>query len=63
MGFGHDAVRRLPLWGISQVPQEQIDFEFPTKAVLERWLSQGVPDLEQINLWFRDPNTVCLRAI
>ena len=56
-------LRKLPLWGISDVPDEQINFEWPTKADFERFNIKKVPELQAITFWFKDNNTVCLRGV
>ena len=56
-------LRKLPLWGISDVPESEINFEWPKLEDLERLNLKKIPELEKIVFWFKDSNTVCLRGM
>ena len=56
-------LRRLPLWGVVDVADDEINFEWPKRQDLERHNLKKIPELTQITFWFKDSNTVCLRGV
>jgi len=55
-------LRKLPMWGVA-VNDQDCNFEWPKECDLARYRTKKVPELEAITFWFKDNNTVCLRAI
>ena len=58
-----NSLRRLPLWGVTDVQEHEINFEWPKAENLQRYKNKSVPELSAISFWFKDNNTVCLRAV
>ena len=56
-------LRKLPLWGVSDVRDEDINFEWPSMQAIESTGLKRVPELIQITFFFKDSNTVCLRGV
>ena len=56
-------LRKLPLWGITEVRDSDINFEWPKLQDLERSGLKKMPPLTSITFWFKDVNTVCLRGM
>ena len=56
-------LRKLPLWGVSDVGENEINFEWPRKVDLQRFNFKRVPELRSITFWFKDSNTVCMRGV
>lgn len=52
-------LRRLPIWGIG----DTVTFEWPTEAELAKYKVKKMPPLKEISFWFKDANTVCMRAV
>ena len=55
--------RKLPLWGVTDVSDEDINFEWPKRSDLDRLNIKKIPELQNISFWFKDSNTVCLRGV
>lgn len=53
-------LRKLPLWGVDN---GVITFEWPSEAELAKYRVKPLPVLKQMTFWFKDSNTVCLRAV
>ena len=60
---GRPVLRKLPLWGIQDVPENEINFEWPKKSDLDQFNIKKIPELERITFWFKDANTVCMRGV
>ena len=51
------------MWGVADIPEGDINFDWPRQEDLARFRTNKVPELSAITFWFKDNNTVCLRAI
>ena len=51
-------LRRLPLWGVTNIPDDAINFTWPSQSE-----AATIPPLETIRFWFKDANTVCMRGV
>jgi len=51
-------LRRLPLWGVTNINDTDINFSWPSQAE-----AASTPTLETIRFWFKDANTVCMRGV
>ena len=56
-------LHKLPLWGISNVPENEINFDWPTAQDVERLKLKKMPKLTGMTFFFKDSNTVCLRGL
>ena len=56
-------LRRLPLWGVTNIQDADINFSWPNLNDLKNLGLKQVPELHSITFWFKDSNTVCLRGV
>ena len=63
MGREPPKIRKLPLWGITNVPDNEINFEWPKQRDLMALGSRQMPELQSITFLFKDSNTVCMRGV
>ncbi len=63
MGREPIELRRLPLWGVTNVQDSDISFAWPRPEDIKNLGMKQIPELQSITFWFKDSNTVCLRGI
>jgi len=56
-------LRKLPLWGVTNVSDADINFVWPNPEALKNLGMKQIPELQSISFWFKDTNTVCLRGV
>lgn len=58
MGRTAPELRKMPLWGVSNVAEKDINFSWPSREE-----AHMIQPLESIRFWFKDTNTVCMRGV
>jgi|Transcript_11682 hypothetical protein len=58
LGRSAPELRKLPLWGVSNIADKDINFSWPNAED-----AHLIAPIESIRFWFKDTNTVCMRGV